>query len=66
MDREVKISSIISFVDTNRESMASKIVCGKVLGEKDRRIDDGLVKELHAKLPRANEEVIDDCFQIIN
>ncbi|WP_069650141.1 hypothetical protein [Caloranaerobacter ferrireducens] len=65
MDRDVQISSIISFVDNNRESMASRMVCAKVLGQKDGRINDEIVKELHARLPRAKQEVIDDCFEII-
>ncbi|SHH70685.1 hypothetical protein SAMN02745135_01762 [Caloranaerobacter azorensis DSM 13643] len=65
MDRDMQISSIISFVDSNRESMASKMVCAKVLGQKNERINDEIVRELHARLPRAKQEVIDDCFEII-
>ncbi|MTI66559.1 MAG: hypothetical protein FH753_08155 [Firmicutes bacterium] len=66
MRREEEIASIISFVDENRESTASKIVCGKILGEKDRKIDDGMVRELHSRLPRTKGDIIDDCYHIIS
>ncbi len=66
MERTEQISSIVSFVDSNRQSMASHIVCGKILGQKDRKIDDKMVKELHARLPRAKNAIINDCYSIIS
>ncbi|RKD34282.1 hypothetical protein [Thermohalobacter berrensis] len=65
MNRDTQIKSILSFVDEHRESTASRIVAAKILGEKNRRVDDEIIKELHAKLPRATHDVIDECFQII-
>ena len=66
MNRDSQVASIISFVDDNRDSIESKRICAMVLGEKDRQqIDDELMKELHARLPRANQEVINTCYSIL-
>jgi len=67
MQRDSQVASILSFVEDNRDSIESKRICAMILGEKDRQqIDDELMGELHARLPRAKEEVIHQCYNIIS
>ncbi|MDI3540650.1 MAG: hypothetical protein PWP66_188 [Thermosediminibacterales bacterium] len=65
MDRERKIQEIISFVQSHKESFASKIVCHRILGDKNLEISEEIVNELRIKLPRAKQDDIDACYFIV-
>ncbi|WP_425446967.1 hypothetical protein [Dethiothermospora halolimnae] len=65
MNREKQVSSIINYVDNNKNSIESKRICTMILGEKDREVNDELIKELHARLPRAKQDVLNSCYNII-
>lgn len=66
MDRREKTASVISYVDHNRNSIESVRICAKILGQYNREvIDDEVFKELHARLPRAKTDIIDECYSMI-
>lgn len=65
MNREKQVSSIINYVDNNKNSLESKRICAMILGEKEREVNDELMKELHTRLPRAKQDVLNSCYNII-
>jgi len=63
--REKQIEEILTFVNLHKESFASKIVCNRILGDKNLEISEEIVKELTEVLPNAKQEDIDACYVII-
>ncbi len=65
MAKERQIEEIVSFVNSHKESFASKIVCHRIIGDRNLEISEEIVKELSKKLPNAKQEDIDACYVII-
>ncbi|EYE88433.1 hypothetical protein Q428_07895 [Fervidicella metallireducens AeB] len=64
MHNKTMVGEIINYVDNNRFTNESALICNKILGNTD-RIDDEVVNELHARLGRAKIDVIQSCYKLI-
>jgi hypothetical protein len=63
--REEKINEIITFVDRYKDSLASKTVCARILGNRHIEIDDDVIEELKHRLPRSDEEELEACYYLV-
>lgn len=65
MDKSRKIEEILSFVDMHKESLASKTVCARILGDKQAEVGPETINELRIKLPNAEDDEIDACYYLV-
>lgn len=64
-NRDQKIEEIVSFVDHYKDTIASKSVCARILGDKHIKIDNEVVNELRARLPNASEDELNACYYLV-
>ncbi|NPV54127.1 MAG: hypothetical protein HPY71_11475 [Firmicutes bacterium] len=65
MGRNDKIEKILEFVREHRESQATRVVCGRILGRYDAEISDENLGELRKGLQKANDDDVDSLYVII-
>lgn len=65
MDRNKKIEEIIDFIDMHKESLASKTVCARILGDIHAEVGLETINELRIKLPNAEEDEIEACYYLV-
>ncbi|HHV63222.1 MAG TPA: hypothetical protein GXX51_11370 [Firmicutes bacterium] len=66
MGRNDKIKRILEFVKEHKESQATRIVCGRILGRYDAEISDENLVELREGLRKAGDDDIDSLYVIIS
>jgi len=64
-DREEKINEIITFVDRYKDSLASKTICARILGDRHIEINNNVIEELKHRLPRSDEEELEACYYLV-
>lgn len=63
--RSGRIHEIVSFVEKNRESHASRTVCKEMLGDYYVPFDDETREQLEERLAGAAQEQFDYCYDLI-
>lgn len=65
INKEQQIQEILQFVSRHKGSHASHNVCSRILGGDFYGIDEQVINELKAKLPKVDNDELETCYYII-
>lgn len=64
MEKDKIVQEIISFVNENRQSYASRTVCNRILGRTE-DIDNNTVAQLKNAINNADDNDLQSCYDLI-
>jgi hypothetical protein len=65
VDRSKKVEEIVEFVGMHKESLASKSICARILGDKNVVVGAETINELRLRLPNAEADELDACYYLV-
>ncbi|MDK2991763.1 MAG: hypothetical protein PWP48_996 [Clostridiales bacterium] len=64
MEKDKMAREIISFVSDNKQSYASRAVCGRILGQTG-DVDNSTVMQLKSAINNADDNDLQSCYDLI-
>ncbi len=65
MNREQRMSEIVTFVGRHQESQATRSICRRLLPEYDGKIDGSTLLSLQQNLLQVDDQAVESCYDLV-